>query len=148
MSNDKHLAVRFDAPTPDQQAELDHEDLENRLPFESYTNEENLGIKTIGRLSGNIVISILRVFGLTQFAGPAIANAMQSLSNSDSLIIDLRETLAARQIRLYFCELLLPPKTRPMTSTIDEKTRRLKHGRFHNPNSRLRQQQEGLSTDE
>lgn len=113
VSNDKHLAVRFDAPDPDQQAELDHEDLEKIDFLESYTNEENLGIKRIGRLSGNIGYIDLRVFGLTQFAGPAIANAMQSLSNSDSLIIDLRENLGGSpDTVVFFASYFLPPKTR------------------------------------
>lgn len=113
VSNDKHLAVRFDLPEPDQQVELDREDLEKIDFVETYANEENLGIKRIGRLSGNIGYIDLRIFGLMQFAGPAIANAIQSLSNSDALIIDLRENLGGSpETVMFFASYFLPPRTR------------------------------------
>lgn len=116
VTNDKHLAVRIEDSVfsePDQQEELDRENIEKIELEKAYASDQNLGIRKIGRLSRNIGYIDLRVFGLTQFAGPAIANAMQLLNDSDALIIDLRENRGGSpDTVVFFASYFMPPRTR------------------------------------
>jgi hypothetical protein len=94
ICHDKHLRVRF---APQMAAELEEQqnrpEGEREVP-EAWMNEmkrDNFGFKEVKILPGNIGYLDLRGFNPANIAGETAAAAMTLLSNSDALIIDLRE---------------------------------------------------------
>lgn len=94
ICHDKHLRVRF---APQMSAELaeqqSHPEGEREIP-EAWMNEmkrDNFGFKEVKILPGNIGYLDLRGFNPANIAGETASAAMTLLSNSDALIIDLRE---------------------------------------------------------
>lgn len=93
VSNDKHLRVSF---APEQIAEQQQTVTpEDSIAFlNRYINSmkrDNFGFKELKIMSGNIGYLDLRSFSNVEFAGPTAVAAMNFLSNSDAIIIDLRK---------------------------------------------------------
>jgi retinol-binding protein 3 len=93
VSHDKHLRVRF---APEQIAEMkahaENEDENDEIP-EAWLRQmksSNFGFKEVKILDGNIGYLDLRSFSNTEYAGETATAAMNFLSNSEALIIDLR----------------------------------------------------------
>lgn len=92
ISNDKHLRVSF-APNQiaEQQQVVSAEDsiaFLNR--YVSSLKRNNFGFKEVKILPGNIGYLDLRSFSNVEYAGETAVSAMNFLSNSDAIIIDLR----------------------------------------------------------
>ena len=91
VSQDKHLRVVYNhEPIPHEEAagvpspeELRREEEANRL--------RNYGFEQVERLRGNVGYLKLRGFMMSEQSGKAAAAAMQLLSHTDALIIDLRQ---------------------------------------------------------
>jgi len=93
VSKDKHLRVSF---APEQIAEQQQTVTpEDSIAFlNRYINSmkrDNFGFKELKIMSGNIGYLDLRSFSNVEFAGPTAVAAMNFLSNSDAIIIDLRK---------------------------------------------------------
>jgi hypothetical protein len=93
VSKDKHLRVRF---APEQIAEMkahaENESEDDEIP-EAWLRQmksNNYGFKEVKILDGNIGYLDLRSFSNTEYAGETATAAMNFLSNSEALIIDLR----------------------------------------------------------
>ena len=93
VSKDKHLRVRF---APNQIAEMRaheaNQSEDDEIP-ESWLRQmksNNFGFKEVKILDGNIGYLDLRSFSNTEYAGETATAAMNFLSNSNALIIDLR----------------------------------------------------------
>ena len=93
VSNDKHIRVVFDpqgiadqqqAVTPEDQLKLQDEYIAQR-------RLGNFGFNELKILDGNIGYLDLRSFSETSYAGDTAVAAMNFLSNSDAIIIDLRQ---------------------------------------------------------
>lgn len=91
VSKDKHLGVRY---APSQPPELDssgppspatREKLHSELAF------VNFGFEKVERLAGNVGYLDLRGFVGAELAGETAISAMNFLSNSDAVTIDLRK---------------------------------------------------------
>ena len=92
ISNDKHLRVNF---APDQIAEQQQTvTAEDSIAFlNRYVNSlkrNNFGFKEVKIMAGNIGYLDLRSFSNVEYAGETAVSAMNFLSNSDAIIIDLR----------------------------------------------------------
>jgi len=92
ISNDKHLRVNF---APDRIAEQQQTvTAEDSIAFlNRYVNSikrNNFGFKEVKIMAGNIGYLDLRSFSNVEYAGETAVSAMNFLSNSDAIIIDLR----------------------------------------------------------
>jgi hypothetical protein len=86
VSNDLHLGV-----WPIEYAILtDDTSEEDRARLVAIARYDNYGISTVQRLPGNIGYLELRYFEGPDIAGPTAVAAMNTLANSDALIIDVR----------------------------------------------------------
>ena len=91
VSRDKHLAIRYEATMPP--------GLEPAGPTDAAAREEvrhelaavNFGFEKVERLSGNVGYLDLRSFIGAELAGETAIAAMNFLSHSDAVIIDLRQ---------------------------------------------------------
>lgn len=94
ICHDKHLRVRFAPQMADELIEQRSQpEGENSIP-EDWMNEmkrDNFGFKEVKILPGNIGYLDLRGFNDVRIAGETASAAMTLLSNSDALIIDLRQ---------------------------------------------------------
>jgi C-terminal processing protease CtpA/Prc len=91
ISHDKHLEVFFSEealPNRELQAERTPEEKERARQQMAKTN---FGFEKIERMQGNIGYLDLRAFMTPSWAGPTAAAAIAFLSNTDALIIDLRQ---------------------------------------------------------
>jgi hypothetical protein len=91
VSKDKHLSVRFSygkIPVRQDNREPSKEELENQKRF---VRQINFGFEKIERLQGNIGYIDLRGFSDAEQGVETVAAAMTFLSNTDALIIDLRQ---------------------------------------------------------
>ena len=89
VSRDKHLRVRFSSEViPNRNAEPSPEE---RQRFLDSLKASNWGFEKIERLEGNIGYLDLRGFSDADSGGDTVAAAMNFLSNTDALIIDLRK---------------------------------------------------------
>jgi hypothetical protein len=93
VSHDKHLRVeytpkktKFPRPTPSKKDSLEYvnEYIDN-------LKRDNFGFKALKILEGNIGYLDLRSFADVEHAAPTAEAAMNFLSNSDAIIIDLRK---------------------------------------------------------
>ncbi|MEL6810341.1 MAG: S41 family peptidase [Bacteroidota bacterium] len=92
ISNDKHLRVSF-APQriADQQQTVTPEDsIAFRERYINNMKRTNFGFKEVKILSGNIGYLDLRSFSDVAYGGETAVAAMNFLSNTDAMIIDLR----------------------------------------------------------
>lgn len=98
FSHDKHLTVQYD---PQRVKELRRENSrpsgEEALAIRKRRYEEqrrnNFGFQKVENLKGNIGYLDLRIFRSTDHAAPTAIGAMSFLSNSDAIIIDLRNNV-------------------------------------------------------
>lgn len=88
LTHDKHLRVFPEGPgdhppgAPDDAA---------RAAFERRGRHDNFGFVRVERLSGNVGYLDLRMFAPPKFAGSTAVAAMNFLSGTDAVIIDLRQ---------------------------------------------------------
>jgi hypothetical protein len=98
ISQDKHIHVEYDPVGIKAQNEVfTVEDSLNYL--KRYINDikrDNFGFKELKILGGNIGYLDLRSFSDVEYAGPTAVSAMNFLSNSDAIIIDLRRNGGGR----------------------------------------------------
>ena len=90
VSHDKHLRVRYS-----HEAIPENEGRQGPTPqemekFRSYLGSINFGFEKIERLKGNVGYLDLRGFTPAEFSAETIVAAMNFLSHTDALIIDLR----------------------------------------------------------
>lgn len=91
VSRDKHIRVRFSAEKiPARQERQEPSDEEKALDL-WYNKRNNFGFEKIERLPGNIGYLNLLSFNGHIASGETLAAAMNFLSNTDALIIDLRQ---------------------------------------------------------
>lgn len=96
LSKDKHLIVNYNPAIIARENALTPEDRENE---EAEWNKEligmlkrdNYGIREVKILEGNVGYLDLREFVHPKYGGESINAAMQLLSNTDAMIIDLRQ---------------------------------------------------------
>lgn len=89
ITNDKHIGIVFD---PKKAAEMTSQPSENYYTAEviEELKQSNFGFRELKILEGNIGYLDLREFCPVKFAGETAAAAMNFFSNSNALIIDLR----------------------------------------------------------
>jgi hypothetical protein len=92
ISKDRHLRVRFSpGQIAEQQKAVSAEDsLAYRNKYISRLKRSNFGFREVKILDGNIGYLDLRGFADVSYAGETAVSAMNFLSNSDAIIIDLR----------------------------------------------------------
>jgi hypothetical protein len=89
VTNDKHLGVKYSAQPFPPQAMLDSEEPSPQsLEFE---RRVNVGIERVQRMDFNLGYLDLRMFAHPTRAGAKLAAAMTLLSDTDALVIDLRQ---------------------------------------------------------
>src|SRR4051794_38300301 len=95
VSHDKHLRVRYSArPTPEENPQATPTEAEKQKQHEDYLHQGKLmnwGFEKVERLPGNIGYLDFRFFQDPEQAGETLAGAMNFLSNTDALIIDMRK---------------------------------------------------------
>ncbi|MES2959869.1 MAG: S41 family peptidase [Pseudomonadota bacterium] len=90
VTKDKHLRVMHsETPVPEAKANdrLADEDIER---FRADEQRRNFGVERVERLPGNIGDIDLRGFANAEWAGDAIASAMNLVAHTEALIVDLR----------------------------------------------------------
>jgi hypothetical protein len=109
VSNDKHLHVNYNPEFAAKLKEMEknQEDLNEDEEFIEKMKYENYAFKKVERLEGNIGYIDFRNFAPTKYSEDVIAAAMEFVSNTDAVIIDLRkngggEPEAVRLICSYF----------------------------------------------
>jgi len=91
LGKDGHFRVRFDPefkPQEDDDKPPTKEELEQ---MRKGMARRGFGIAKVEQLPGRIGYLDVRGFGPTEIAGPAFSNAIQLLSGSEALILDLRQ---------------------------------------------------------
>jgi len=92
ISHDKHISVRFNPQSIAAREEV-HTPEDSIAYLNNYISRlkrNNFGFKEVRILDGNIGYLDLRSFSNVEYAGPTAVSAMNFLSNSDAIIIDLR----------------------------------------------------------
>jgi hypothetical protein len=90
--HDKHLEVYYSpTPIPQYKEPTAADKEEARQAFRRRGEAANWGFDRVERMSGNVGYLKLRFFLGSEFAGDKLVNAMNLLSNTDALIIDLRD---------------------------------------------------------
>ena len=111
-TGDKHLRVRLGGgPGPDRRREGDKpaDRQPDRQKVRQIGRLDNFGIHRVERLDGNIGYLDLRRVPVPENAGPAIAAAMELVSGTYALIIDLRQNGGGSPDGVAFwCSYLLP----------------------------------------
>jgi retinol-binding protein 3 len=92
VSNDKHLRVMFNPEVPKKQQNVvnPNDSSQSFYKPDEMMRRDNYGFKEVKILDGNIGYLDLRSFTDTVFAGKTAVAAMNFLSNTDAIIIDLR----------------------------------------------------------
>ncbi|HJV23676.1 MAG TPA: S41 family peptidase, partial [Holophagaceae bacterium] len=92
LGNDGHFRVRFDP------AFKPMGDDEDRTPTKAeveemrrFSQRHGFGVAKVEQLPGNVGYLDIRGFGPTEFVGPAFSAALQLLSGTEALILDLRQ---------------------------------------------------------
>jgi C-terminal processing protease CtpA/Prc len=91
VSHDKHLRVRYSSEAIPAREESKEPSAEEKENFRRFANRINHGFEKLERLRGNIGYLDLRGFFDPELGGETVAAAMNFLSNTDALIIDLRQ---------------------------------------------------------
>lgn len=89
-TRDKHLRVmasELPVPEPTDSSRPAAEDVAR---FKAQEEQRNFGVERVERLPGNIGYLELRGFANAEWAGEAIASAMNLLAHTEALIVDLR----------------------------------------------------------
>ncbi|PCJ98237.1 MAG: hypothetical protein COA50_01640 [Flavobacteriaceae bacterium] len=92
ISHDKHIRVRFapEAIAARQEVHTPQDSIDFQNNYINNLKRGNFGFKEVAILDGNIGYLDLRSFSDVAHAGPTAVAAMNFLSNSDAIIIDLR----------------------------------------------------------
>jgi retinol-binding protein 3 len=92
ISHDKHIRVRFEpqAIAARQQVHTPEDSIAYQNNYVAGLKRGNFGFKKLSILDGNIGYLDLRGFSDVAHAGPTAVSAMNFLSNSNAIIIDLR----------------------------------------------------------
>lgn len=92
ISHDKHIRVGFTprAIAARQEIHTPQDSIDYHNNYINNLKRDNFGFKKISILDGNIGYLDLRSFSDVQYAGPTAVSAMNFLSNSNAIIIDLR----------------------------------------------------------
>jgi hypothetical protein len=115
ICDDKHLRVRLgggpgphQAPVPEDAPPPDHAEHQFRMRRKG-REMGNFGIRRVEQLDGNIGYLDIRRVAVPDFAGPAISAAMELVSGTYALIIDLRRNHGgAPDGVVYWCSYLFP----------------------------------------
>lgn len=92
ISHDRHLRVRYSSETiPVRVEEQKEPSAEERENYRRFANRINHGFEKLERMRGNIGYIDLRGFFDPELGGETVAAAMNFLTNTDALIIDLRQ---------------------------------------------------------
>jgi len=93
ISHDKHLRVRFDPTTAAAMSQSPDDEARRQMEKRRLENlrNNNFGFAKLERLQGNIGYLDLRMFAPPQYARETAHKAMDSLADSDAVIIDLRQ---------------------------------------------------------
>jgi hypothetical protein len=92
VSHDKHLRVRYShQPIPQRRGEPREPSAEEREQFRREMSRINFGFERVERLPGNIGYVDFRGFFAPELGKDTVASVFNFLSNTDSLIIDLRK---------------------------------------------------------
>lgn len=96
LSQDKHLRVVYDPPTIAREQALTAEDRANQesewiKELVEHLKRDNFGFRETKILEGNIGYLDLREFADPNYGGETLAAVMKFLSNTDAIIIDLRQ---------------------------------------------------------
>jgi retinol-binding protein 3 len=90
VSHDKHLRVRYSYETLPTRSN-DQPTAQEIEQYRAYNRTVNYGFEKVERLAGNIGYIDLRGFMDPETGGDTVAAAMALLSNTDAMIIDLRQ---------------------------------------------------------
>ena len=92
ISNDKHLRVTFapDRIAEQQQTVTAEDSIAYLNRYVNNMKRNNFGFKEVKIMAGNIGYLDLRSFSNVEYAGETAVSAMNFLSNTDAIIIDLR----------------------------------------------------------
>ena len=90
VSKDKHIRVRFNPEGVATQVFTAEDSLKFHNQYMSQLKRQNFGFKELKVLDGNIAYLDLRSFSDVEYGGATAVSAMNFLSNSDAIIIDLR----------------------------------------------------------
>jgi hypothetical protein len=90
VSKDKHLGIRYEPPPPPGRDPNGPPDPAEREKFRREMASMNFGFEKVERLPGNVGYLDLRGFIGAELGGETAVAAMNFLSNSDAVIIDLR----------------------------------------------------------
>jgi retinol-binding protein 3 len=95
VSNDKHLSFAYAPEEVEQTRKLKGQDENQKKEAEAKylatIQEDNFGFRKVERLNGNVGYVSLHFFHSADIAGPTAIAAMNFLSYTDAVIIDLRD---------------------------------------------------------
>lgn len=95
VSKDKHLSLTYSPEEVEQTRKLNGQDetqkQEAQAKYLSMMQKDNFGFSKVERMNGNVGYVSLHFFHSADVAGPTAVAAMNFLSYSDAIIIDLRE---------------------------------------------------------
>ena len=113
VTRDRHLRVRFN---PDFRGSSDPDaapTAEQRARFRRMAARENFGVNKVEVLPGNVGLLDLRGFMPRELSAKALTAAMSLLSNTDALILDLRQNGGGDPETVAFlCSYLFPAGAR------------------------------------
>jgi retinol-binding protein 3 len=115
VSQDKHIRVDYGRPAPRERKEEEKLDPAKRQEELARAKARgvarNFEFEKVERLEGNVGYIRLRGFVPAELAGEAAANAMNTVADTDALIIDLRDNGGgAPSMVALMCSYLLGPK--------------------------------------
>jgi hypothetical protein len=118
---DKHLGVR--TVPPDARPEPPRPPAPDRPAWQERIRPFNYGIHRVERLDGNVGYLDLRAVAPPEMAGPAIAAAMELVSGTYALIIDLRRNHGGSPHGVVFwCSYLFPGSDTHLSDIFDAST--------------------------
>lgn len=94
IANDLHLKITYEEAKPPKVKDT-LQNKNNSIPFESLLKENNYGIKTKKIISGNVGYLEIPLFGPLNACADTIIKAMDFISSTDALVIDLRSCRGA-----------------------------------------------------
>ena len=124
-ASDLHLRVIYSAePIPPKPPGQQPRSAEQLARMKAFHARRNFGIVELSRLPGNLGYMDMRGFADTAVAADALANAMSFLSNTDALIIDLRNNRGGEpEMQVLLASYFFPARTLLSTFTSDDPSR-------------------------
>ena len=124
-AGDLHLRVIYSAePIPPKGPVNAQRSPEQISRMKTFHARRNFGIVELSRLPGNVGYIDLRAFADTVVASDALANAMSFLSNTDALIIDLRNNRGGEpEMQALLASYFFESRTLLSTLTSDDASR-------------------------